>query len=301
MSGDGGTRARVLTLWGGPFGPANQETAKLVAALNLGIKCHFGHAGPQLVRYLLQHRQRWDELRARYEAIRACYQAHAQGSPVVGRLADALALLTVAGELAADALDMPRLRDSAVRELWAVLTDEAAEANRATQALAQIYEWACTNHHQFFDPADSTQNANRMPIATGWAGHWVGAHNQGGTWEFIGLIRKRLCDILSETRYDADAVISTWRDRGWLLVDRSDQAGRYHQVFIDGHTPRVVAIRREAFVQAGCIREGPSSSYLQEVAQTFLNLARSGTLQPGSPTSLSAAIQAILTWMASVR
>jgi hypothetical protein len=300
MSGDGGTRARVLTLWGGPFGSANQGTAQLVTALNLGIKQHYGHAGPQLVRYLLQHRQRWDELRARYEAIRACYQARAQGSPVVGRLADALAILSIAGELAAEALDMPRLRDSAVEELWAVLTDEAAEANRATQALAFIYDWACANHTHFYDPADTSWDGKRVPATAGWAGHWSGS-NSRASWGFLGFIPARLCELLKEGGYAPDAVISSWRDRGWLLVDPSDRAGRYHQVLIGGgHKPRVVAIKREAFAQEGCLREGSPLSHLQEVAQTFVHLARSGTPQPGSPTSLSAAIHAIVLWLSSL-
>ena len=46
---DGGTRARVMTLWGGPFGEATESSAQLVNELTVNLKQNFGHAGPALV------------------------------------------------------------------------------------------------------------------------------------------------------------------------------------------------------------------------------------------------------------
>src|SRR5262249_47748838 len=131
FSEDGGTRARVLTLWGLPFGKADQETARLVHDANVGMLQHYGHAGPRLVRYLLEHRDQWPAWRGWYRKLRTKYLARAGGSSVVGRLADAFAALTVAGILAAKALGIRLLARSPVRELWPVLTSEAADADRA--------------------------------------------------------------------------------------------------------------------------------------------------------------------------
>src|SRR5262249_6773175 len=85
MSVDGGTPARVLTLWGGPFGKVSASSALLVNSLSVGTQAHYGHAGPRLVNFLLDNRPRWGEWRARYASLKADYRARAQGNSVVGR------------------------------------------------------------------------------------------------------------------------------------------------------------------------------------------------------------------------
>jgi hypothetical protein len=60
---DGGTRARTLVLWGPPFGSTDEETAVIVDKLNLGILQNYGHAGPRLIRYLLDNQDKWEEFR----------------------------------------------------------------------------------------------------------------------------------------------------------------------------------------------------------------------------------------------
>jgi hypothetical protein len=67
---DGGTQARVITIWGSPFGARNQETGKLVRRLNDRIKRHYGHAGPRFVQYLLKNRARWTKWREWYQPNR---------------------------------------------------------------------------------------------------------------------------------------------------------------------------------------------------------------------------------------
>jgi hypothetical protein len=64
LTGDGGTRARILTHWGKPFGKADAETASLVAHINEGCARHYGHAGPAFVEFLLANRSRWPQWRA---------------------------------------------------------------------------------------------------------------------------------------------------------------------------------------------------------------------------------------------
>jgi hypothetical protein len=302
-SGDGGTRARVLTLWGAPFGRTDQETAKLVNGLNAGAQAHYGHAGPRLVQFLLANRHRWGEWRERYAALRSDYLGRAQGNAVVGRLAEAFAVLTLAGELAAEALGMPLLKQAPVEELWGALTDEAAEADRAGQALAFAWDWACSHTDQFFDPADTSRGERgRFVPVSGWAGHWAGCRRGWAGWQFVGFIPARLCAVLKEGGFDADGVLSTWKDRGWLHVDPSDPAGKHHQAVIDGHKPRVLAVRRAALREAGCLRDddGPAE-YLLRVAKSFLDAARHYAQTPGDAAKLNAAVEAVVVWLSSVR
>jgi hypothetical protein len=300
-SGDGGTRARVLTLWGGPFGKADQETAKLVNGLNAGTQAHYGHAGPRLVRYLLANRPRWGEWRERYLTLRGDYLGRAQGNAVVGRLAESFAVLTLAGELAADALGMPLLKQPAVEELWGVLTHETAEADRATQALAFSFDWACSHPDQFWDPAAPHRDRGRFEPAAGWAGHWGGCPGSPSAWQFLGFIPDRLSRLLQEAGYDPDAVVSTWKDRGWLHADASDPAGKYHQVAIGLHKPRVLAIRQAALRAAGCLRDDACpTAHLLTLAYSFVWAAKGGGQGPGDAAKLNIAVQAVIEWLATV-
>jgi putative DNA primase/helicase len=263
---DGGTRARVLELWGAPFGGADASTAALVQALNTAVREHYGHAGPEFVRYLLRRRERWGVWKARYEQVKAAYVARAQGNPVVGRLADALAVLTLTGHLAARALSVPALRQSPVKELWADLAAEAEEADRPGYALRHVLDWALSHQEEFFGRRD----AQKGQPSQGWAGSWDrGPWSAGGgrkPWEFLGFLTSRLKAVVEDGGYEYEAVVRNWRDRGWLKVDPSEKKQRYHQVRIDGERCWVIAIRRE-FVEGLLGEVGPSGARADDPAR----------------------------------
>jgi hypothetical protein len=272
FSGDGGTRARVLTLWGVPFERADPATAELVNRLNAEILHNYGHAGPQFVRYVLQHRDCWPAWRKQYREVKEAYLARAEGNAVVGRLADALATLTLAGTLAAEALDLPVLAHSPIEDLWNVLTAEAAEADRATQALLHVLDWAVANQDQFFGRRDTDKGSPSF----GWAGRWEGHEVRRLSWPYLGFVPERLRHILVEGGFDFDAVVSTWRDRGWLQVDKSDKGQRYFQAVLDGDKSRFVALREEALEQGGWGRGDGNRPGLAafEAARRFLTVIR---------------------------
>lgn len=246
MTGDGGTRARVLTFWGLPFGSADDSTLSLVRNLNSQIKQHYGHAGPKFVQYLLDNRDRWTFWGERFVSLRENVTAAAQGNSVVARLADALALVALAGEIAAEALEMPELADSLIDELLPLFAVEAEEADRASLALVAAYDYAVAHPREFFDAAGSSTDLKE----TGeWSGAWPGRSN--GSWNRIGFLPDALKHILTETDYEFDPVISTWKDRGWLIIDPSDKKQRHHQMMLHRHKTRLVTIDRKALAQAG--------------------------------------------------
>jgi hypothetical protein len=183
-----------------------------------------------------------------------------------------------------------------------VLTHEASDADRATQALALIWDWACAHADHFFDPEDRGHDRNKPPSTTGWAGHWTGSRTMPGAWQFLGFIPERLCAILKAAGHDPDAILSSWKDRGWLYIDHSDKAGKYHQVAIAGHKPRVVAIKRDAMGEAGCCPANPlPQEYLIHVTRCFLNATRDRGQPPGDATKLNTAVQAVIEWLSTVR
>jgi uncharacterized protein (DUF927 family) len=51
FTSDGGTRGRVLTVWGSPFGGSNPKLGQTARELSRNVKTHYGHAGPLFVKY----------------------------------------------------------------------------------------------------------------------------------------------------------------------------------------------------------------------------------------------------------
>lgn len=235
FSQDGGTRARVLTLWGVPFGKADEETGKLVEALRTGILLNYGHAGPRLIEYVLSHRDcwpTWQEWQRRVRAC-ACYIQKAQGNSVVMRLADALAALTVVGLLAAKALGLKGLSQSPVKALWTTLTSAASEADRTEQALRHVAEWACANQDQFFGRRQDKQGRP----ASGWAARWDGDHlpSQIGLtralkdpWEFLGLLPANLRKLLKDAGHEYEPTV-----QGWKALESFVEYGCWEQPWVE--------------------------------------------------------------------
>ena len=173
---DGGTRARVITLWGLPFNHADASTAKLVNGLDMAVRQHYGHAGPRFVQYLLVHRHEWDALRAAYQHNLAEYLTKARGNALAGRLAGYFAALKITGTLAHTALDLHWRYDDPVERLWDKLVAEANQADRAKAALAYVYSWALGHQADFWERHARIGVADPQPRQpnAGWAGRWDG-------------------------------------------------------------------------------------------------------------------------------
>lgn len=158
---------------------------------------------------------------------------------MIGRLADALALITLAGEIGAVALRMPQLAVSPVDPLLPKLMEEAEEADRASIALTAAYSFACSHAHEFFDShiqPDRTQH----PVA--WLGQWV--VQTSGNWEYIAFLPSTLQRLFKEAGFEYDPVVSAWKDRGWLKIDKGEK--HYHQVALGpGKKPRTIAVLKK--------------------------------------------------------
>ncbi|MBY0233175.1 MAG: DUF927 domain-containing protein [Gemmataceae bacterium] len=298
-STDGGARGRVVTLWGPPFGPPNAASAAMVEALNSAILAHHGHAGQRFVQHLLDGRAKWEGWREQYRSIRAGYVARAAGNAVLGRLSDALAVITLTGILATESLGMAALAATPVDELWTVLASESADADRATLALAHALDWAAANQalfHGIGHHEGQTRSARGESPGGGWAGRW---DTDGAMSPFlVGFIPARLKKVLEEAGHEYDAVVSTWRDRGWLKVDASDRARLHHQTMLDGQKPRLIAVLRSAAVAVGFVPDQPLDrlSRAHAAAREFRDAAGRLSGQVGDIPQLQAAVAAVQQW-----
>jgi putative DNA primase/helicase len=208
---DGGTRGRVMTLWGGPFGETTRATRYLVNRLPATLEADHGHAGPAFVRHLLQHREQWEAWRDDWRGQAADYAGSDVENPILGRLGNCLGAIWLAAAIAHAADLLPWPYADPVAPVLEAIQRQGHDADRALAAIQDVYGWISANDQAFVGrhAVDST-GTRKMPPG-GWFGKW----SDQPTWETIAIAPPRLEDFLAARGYDK-SVITIWRDRGWL-------------------------------------------------------------------------------------
>ncbi len=234
FSGDGGTRARVLALWGSPFGRADEEMSELARILNGGIREHYGHAGRAFVRFLLNRRIPFETLQMWYDQRVQHFTQRAGNDRFKCRMAQALALIDVAACVAHHAIpQLPWHYHPIVDELYDVLTADAHEADRATAAVECVMSWAYS-HRGDFHPEHRD-----YPPSGGWAGQW----DQRDDWQFVAFYPGVLNRILTDGKFEVPAIQRTWKDKGWL---RTNPGRNTLRMRVEGKQESMIAITRAA-------------------------------------------------------
>jgi hypothetical protein len=230
----GGARARCFSLWGSPFGGTTPETASVVRRLNQGLLANYGHAGLAFVQFLADRPGFWDMWREQYRERVAALERRANGDPVISRMAAALGAISMAAWMAHEALELPWPHQDLVALLWDELIEQAPDADSATAALEHALDWARGHRDQFYRDG---QSRSRI---------WVGRWDDCG--ESIGFRPEILRRVLTDGGFEFDAVMRSWQERQWILVDASSSKGR-HRTRIGGQDGWVIAVRMEAVRQ----------------------------------------------------
>jgi uncharacterized protein (DUF927 family) len=241
FSEDGGTRARMISLWGPPFGGADEKTAAVVTTLRHALDTHYGHAGPLFVEYLAANREAWGEYREGYRELKTKYAIFAGDESVLGRLGEYFAALALTAALAERAEVMPVFEDPVAR-LWDALKATSQEADRALLALDMVVSWMHSHQSEFYGRHRSDPDDVPIQPSSGWAGRWV----RGADWEDVAFLPDRLREILRRLDYEPDSVLRAWRDRGWLSTDK-DRKRMQQRMRLAGERPYMYVIKREAF------------------------------------------------------
>jgi putative DNA primase/helicase len=239
---DGGTRARAISLWGPPFGGADEATGKLVGTIRAAVDANYGHAGPMLVEHLIENRASWGEYRDEYRKLKADYAKVAGDDPVLGRLGEYFAALALTATLAEEAKAIPVFKDPIVK-LWDVLRASGADADRAKVALEMVTSWMFSHQHEFYGRHREDQTAEAIPPSAGWAGRW----EKGEDWESVMFLPDCLKKVLTKLDFpDPESIVRSWRDRGWLEVGNDRKRTTQKKKFL-GSATWMVVIRRGAF------------------------------------------------------
>ncbi len=215
FTNDGGTRGRVLSLWGSPFSAADEKTAAVVWKIDLTMKTNYGHAGPRVIEFILKKKNDWSLWESEYHRLREYFGNKGGANEVAIRIGDYFATLATVIPIIHAAI--PELmRDHPVETVLDPLWDAAVgqrsvdDLDQAKAALQYVYNWAVSNEASFWGRGDATR-----PPHNGWTGEWI-----QNDWSFIAFYPQKLEKILAENGWEAKAIIGAWYDRGWLDHDK---------------------------------------------------------------------------------
>jgi hypothetical protein len=207
----GGVKARVLSLWGSPFGDGNQ--GQFVKHVEMLAKDNYGHAGPMVVQFILDHRDDWPLWQAAYRETLRHFSDKAAGNSVAIRLSEILAFFAVTIPLihaALPGLSPTRPIREILDDLWPAVMQGTDQADKAKDALKTLWEWAVTNQSKFWGRHKVDSNGTPVEPNQGWAGRW----DTPGSWGFLAVTKGTLDLVLKD--FEVQAMVKTWADRGWL-------------------------------------------------------------------------------------
>lgn len=236
LKGHGGAQARVITSLGSPLGGKSQEHARVARELRATVLEHHGHAGPAVVRWLLDD-DNLDQARATYAAALEAWSARAGDDAIAARRAETFALLsTVAATL----------RDIGIgteeRHLLAAWSRARMDtgADVAVAAMMATWEWTVTRQAAIYGRHD----AGRPPA------RFDGRAERGDPWA-VALAPGALREHLAHLGFEPEAVIAQWADRDWLL--RGDGNNTTRKARVNGAPVRLYCVTTAALREAGCI------------------------------------------------
>ena len=263
---DGGSRARVLSLWGSPFS-ISREAGRLTVSLREQLEDHYGHAGPALVRYLVNNRSLWPDWRDWYRQCRQSYQELAGNNSVASRMAACFATLELTAHLAHQAIPFPWDYHDTVRGLWTEITADTDEADRGLAALRYIITW-CHSRREDFKGGEVRDHAP----SGGWLGVWNIYGRDESSAHCLAIYPHKLDEALDERGYSPGAIRRLWKDSEWLRTEENKTTKR---VRTPGARGAMVAIRWSAIEQ---LMEG-SESFVTSNADTGDVVDTTGTTE----------------------
>ena len=265
---DGGSRARVLAIWGSPF-EISEEAGRITVGLREQLEDHYGHAGPAFVRHLVDNRSLWPDWRNWYRQRRQSYQELAGNNSVASRMAACFATLELTAHLAHQAIPFPWEYQDTIRGLWAEITADTDEADQGVAALRYIVGWCWSMRDDF--QGGGTRDRDHAP-SSGWLGKWRLVGRNEANAQCLAIYPHKLDAALDERGYSPAAIRRLWNDSGWLRTEDNKTTLR---VRTTGARGAMVAIRWSAIEQ---LMEG-SESFVTSNADTGDVVDTTGTTE----------------------
>lgn len=246
-AGTGGAPARVLTFWGPPFGPSDPETGETIATMMAGIRRNYGLAGPAVVKWLIENRERWDLLRDNYARYVSTIRSLII-SPAAMRLAPVVALLECAAQVAHEALGLPwttTMMDNPLilEALERAVQTATTSANKARLAWEHALSYGTSRRAQWIVWGETPRGTDEP--STGWLG-WrrVGSTapeaDEEDREDLLAWHPSQLKRVLAEVGAPYEATLRSWRDHGVIrsqgartaIVIRPDGTRAVHRLVV---------------------------------------------------------------------
>lgn len=220
-----GAVARCISIKGAPFGEAAQgseqqaQNARDAVEVKAELLKHYGHLGPRLIRWLVQNPERWPDIRTRYRELADVWRdAAGHYGKVAQRIAQHVAVLEVSAELLHTYIGLPvpssvGADDRAVWDmLWESVRQGGHDSDRASNALADLWNWVIGNRAAFDPKAKKDE---------GRVGAWLRTSPReevpplSEMWREIGIQPQVVRKLLREWGYEPNNILQVWADREW--------------------------------------------------------------------------------------
>jgi hypothetical protein len=253
-AGSGGSRRRSLVVDQSPWGGRSRDLGADVRRITSTCDRHYGHAGRMLV----------DRLVSLTDDDRAAMVAHWHamvdhyGTRIAALLTDQtapidavsqyLATIHIAGEQLAEALGWPAM-EWIDATLIARFASQLGQVDRARAAMRHALTWLGANPARVMHRESKSQAGDVHQPSAGYIG-LAEEHR-------VAFVPTALDTELRRAGYDADAVVSAWHDRGWLLTEAGRKTRR---VTYEGSTLPMYVVRSDIAdaVLSGTDTDSPS-------------------------------------------
>ena len=237
-----GAKGRTVSLLGNPFVKDDMDMSRFVSNIEDGFKSNYGHAGPRVVKFIMEHSAEHELWKESYAKVRDYLISKSGSSSLAMRLSKDIAAIVSIIPIVHAAL--PELTQAfsvseMVDYIWSKVTAERNLPDKNIEILKDMYSYAVLNQSQFYSGENNFSNT--IP-AGGYQGHW----NSKSTWTFIGYsatVFSKLSGSYKSTFTDV-----AW-SKGWLDLNKSG-AGFQKQVWIGDKKVNLYCIKRTAFEEA---------------------------------------------------
>lgn len=239
--GNDGARARVLSIEGAPFG-SRAEAIRV----EVGVTEHYGHVGPLLVAWAVEH---LDALPGMYAERRDAWAKASAGiGSIAQRLSATVAGLEVAAIILHDHLGIPAPACDPWAVAMAALGRAEVGADQPLAAWRMVHARASANGLSWWGRGDD----KRDPPG-GWLGAWPMPAMHATEEPPMAILPHVLRGWLADDGHDPDATLAEWGRRRWV---EGDGAHRTRPRVVGASRPRCVCMTSGAMAVVGREEEG---------------------------------------------
>jgi uncharacterized protein (DUF927 family) len=235
-----GAKGRTVSLLGNPFGSDNADMGKFVSNIEEGFKSNYGHAGPRVVKFIMDHEAEHELWRETYVEVCQDLMSKSESSSIAMRLSkDIAAVITIIPivHAALPELNCEYSVKAMIDHIWFKVTSERSLPDKNIEILKNLYDYAAMDPSRFYN-GESSQG-QFVPYG-GYKGYW---DSNNADWTFIGFSKAAFAELTGS--YE-----STFKDvafrNGWFDLNRSSK-GYQKQVCMGTKKVNLYCIKRTAF------------------------------------------------------